>query len=112
MTSSPTLTAHGWVVNLLQPEGSGTNNDLEGWHRKVKEIAGKNHLDIFEIIELFKKEQSSTEFKIRQLIAGGTRRRQAPHQRNKDIRIKAIVDNFDNYAITDYLTAFSYLVGK
>ena len=55
----------GWVVNLLQPEGSGTNNDLEGWHRKVKEIAGKNHLNIFEIIELVKKEQASTKVKIR-----------------------------------------------
>ena len=36
-----------------------------------------------------------------QLMAGGTRRRQAPHQRNKDFRIKAIVDNFDNYTSID-----------
>ena len=89
------------------------NNTLEGWHSKVKKITGKNHLNIFEIVELFKKEQASTEVEIRQLMAGGTRRRQAPRWRNKDIWTKAIiVDNFDNYTTTDYLTAFSYWVGK
>ena len=79
-----------------------------------QKIAGKNHLNIFEIVEHFKREQTSTEVEIsyRQLMAGGTRRRQAARQRNKDIRIKAIVDNFDNYTIIDYLTALSYWVGK
>ena len=43
-----------------------------------KKIAGKNHLNIFEILELFKKVE------IRQLMAGRTRRRQAPHQKNED----------------------------
>ena len=75
----------GWSIYSSQ-EGPGTNNNLEGWHSKVKKI--KNHLNIFEIVELFKKEQASTQVKIRQLMAGGTRRRQAPCQRNKDIRIK------------------------
>ena len=27
-------------------------NDLEGWQSKVKKIAGKNPLNIFEIVEL------------------------------------------------------------
>ena len=71
---------------------------------RSKKIAGKNHLNIVEIVELFKKERTGfkTEVEIRQLIAGGIRRRQAPRRRNKDIRIKAIVDNFDNYTIIDY----------
>ena len=75
-SSSPTLNAHGWV------KGPRRNNNLEGWHSKVKKIAGKNHLKIFEIVELFRKEQASTEVKLRQLMAGGTRR-QAPRQRNQ-----------------------------
>ena len=67
------------------------------------------HLNTFvEIVELFKKEQASREVEIRQLMAGKTRRRQVPCQRNNGIRIKAIVDNFDNYTIIDYLTALSY----
>ena len=53
--------------------------------RGQKKIAGKNHLNIFEILELFfKKEQASTQVEIRQLMAGGTRRRQAPCQTNED----------------------------
>ena len=40
-------------------------------------------VNIFEIVEFFKKEQASTEIEIRQLMAGSTRRRQAPRQRNK-----------------------------
>ena len=68
ISSLPTLNTHGWV------KGPRTNNNLEGWHRKVKKIAGNNHLNTFEIVELFKKEQ----VQIRQLMAGGTRRRQAP----------------------------------
>ena len=66
------------------------------------------HLNTFvEIVELFKKEQASREVEIRQLMAEETRR-QVPCQRNNGIRIKAIVDNFDNYTIIDYLTALSY----
>ena len=40
--------------NVHSKEGPRTNNNLEGWHIKVKNIASKNHLNIFEIIELFK----------------------------------------------------------
>ena len=42
-----------------------------GTARSRKKIAGKNHVNIFEIIELFKK-QAPTEVEIRQLMAGGT----------------------------------------
>ena len=61
-----------------------------------------------EIVDLFKKKQALMDSKFRQLMAGWTRRRQAPHRRNKDFEIKAIADNFNNYTITDYLTALSY----
>ena len=40
-----------------------------------------------EIVELFKIKQALTEVKIRQLMAGGTRKRQAPRRRNKDSAI-------------------------
>ena len=59
-----------------------------------QKIAGKNHLNIL-------REQVSTEVEIKQLMAGGTRGRQAPRQRNKDVRIKVIVDNFDNYRLSN-----------
>ena len=94
---------------MYSEEGPRTNNNLEGWHSKVKKNADKNHLNSFEIIELFKKEQALTKVKNRQLMAVGTRRRQAPRRRNGNIRIKSIVDN---YTIIDCLTALSYWGGK
>ena len=47
--------------NVFMGDGPRTNNNLEGWHNKVKKIAGKSHVNIFEMVELFKIEQASTE---------------------------------------------------
>ena len=82
-SSSPTLNAHGWV------EGPSMNNNLEGWHSKVKKTAGNNHLNIFEIVELFKKEQASTEVEIRQLMGAETSRRNGS-RRNSSRRTRTI----------------------
>ena len=57
--------------NVFIEDGPRTNNNLEGWHNKVKKIAGKSHLDIFEMVELYKLQQTSTEVGLRQLMAGG-----------------------------------------
>ena len=35
-----------------------TNNYLEGWHNKLKRIARKAHPNVFELVEIFKQEQS------------------------------------------------------
>ena len=48
-----------WNVHLL--DGSHVNNNLEGWHSRVKTLAGKAHLNTFEMVELFKTEQSHME---------------------------------------------------
>ena len=35
-------------------DGPRTNNNLEGWHSRVKKtLAGKAHWNIFEMVELF-----------------------------------------------------------
>ena len=56
--------------NHHNTEGARTNNHAEGWHTKINRVAGKPHLNIFEVIELFKREQASVEVKIAQLEAG------------------------------------------
>ena len=35
-----------------------TNNYLEGWHNKLKQITRKAHPNVFELVEIFKQEQS------------------------------------------------------
>ena len=66
--------------NVFMEDEPRTNNNLEGWHKKVKKIAGKSHLNIFEMVELFKLEQASTEVALRQLMAGGALRSVPPKQ--------------------------------
>ena len=61
-------------------------------------------LSNFHFVVVKVKERSDS-LQIRQFMAGGTRRRQAPCG-------KAIVNNFDNYTIIYYLTALGYWVGK
>ena len=89
-----------------------TNNNLEGWHKKV-EITGKSHLNIFEMVELFKLEIASTKVGLRQLMAGGALRSVPPKQRNKERRLKKIQEKFDNgdYTLANYLSALSFWVG-
>ena len=53
-------TAAKW--NVCSEEG---NNNLEGWHSKVKQIADKNHLNIFGIVELLKKQQNRLQQKVK-----------------------------------------------
>ena len=82
--------------NVFMEDGPRTNNNLEGWHNKVKKIAGKSHLNIFEMVELFRLEQASTEVGLRQLMTGGALRSVPPKQRNKERRLKKIQEKFDN----------------
>jgi len=51
--------------------GSQTNNRVEGWHTRLKKVVGKAHSNLFEIIDVMKKEQASSEIKLQQLEMGG-----------------------------------------
>ena len=90
-------------------DGPRTNNILEGWHSRVKTLAGKAHLNIFEMVELFKTEQSHMEASI---AAGGTVRSKGPSRTRKEERIKKIEDKFDagDYTLVEYFSAISGLV--
>ena len=65
------------VWNVYSMEGARTNNNTEGWHSKLRKLAGKAHPNIYEAVTLSKSEQAATEVIIMQLAAGGlsTRRR-------------------------------------
>ncbi|KRX74686.1 hypothetical protein T06_11202 [Trichinella sp. T6] len=47
-----------------------TNNDLEGWHFKMNQLAGKRHLGFYELLQLLIDEQGSTETLIQQVTSG------------------------------------------
>ena len=42
--------------NVFESGSVCTNNHVEGWHSRLKKVVGKVHPNIFEIVEVFKKE--------------------------------------------------------
>ena len=42
--------------NVFESGSVHTNNHVEGWHSRLKKVVGKAHPNIFEIVEVFKKE--------------------------------------------------------
>ena len=56
--------------NISEIGDCHTNNNLEGWHSKLKKIVGKAHPNVFEIVWTFKLEQAAVELSVAQLQAG------------------------------------------
>ena len=55
-----------WIAGTFhtsewETEGPRTNNHLEGWHNRLRRVVGKYHPNIFECVEVFQREQVSTE---------------------------------------------------
>ena len=71
------------LVKMRQPEPTGITvhqsvchllyHHLE-WHNRKKRIARKAHPNLYEVLELFQREQAATEVIIQQLEAGGVRK--------------------------------------
>lgn len=99
--------------NTYNEEGPRTNNHIEGWHNKVNRIIGKAHPNVFELVELFKMEQASTEVTLRQLAAGGLLPNPRKKYTIKERRILTIQEKFRNndYNLDEYISALSCWVG-
>ena len=48
-------------------------SQIEGWHTRLKKMVGKAHPNNFEVFEVMKKEQASSDMKLEQLELGGAR---------------------------------------
>ena len=98
-----------WIEGPWNPEmwnhfGNGnhrTNNHLEGWHHKINQVAKKSHPNIFEVVGLLKREQSSVEVKLQQLHGHW----QAPARKRTyriiDARIQSLKDDLIRNNITE-----------
>lgn len=85
-----------------------TNNAIEGWHRGFSELLGASHPSIWKLIEGLQKEQSMNEMTIEQYIAG---QQPAPGRRiyrDTAARIKAIVADYVNRPLLDYLRGIAH----
>ena len=88
------------LSNVFDAETVRTNNHLEGWHSKLKKVVGKAHPNIFEILEVFKKEQVMSEVSMQQLVTGATPPRRAKKTVAKNKRIEELRSRFTTNAIS------------
>ena len=76
--------------NYYAHSGPRTNNHLEGWHNRMKGIARKAHPNLYEVLELFQREQAATEVTIQQLEAGGVRKAKRRKVVQREEKIKSL----------------------
>ena len=73
--------------NYYRHCGPRTNNHLEGWHNRMKRISQKAHPNLYEVLDLFQREEAASEVTILQLEAGGAhrqKRRKVIERKTKD----------------------------
>jgi len=78
--------------NHFSNDGPRTTNNAEGWHSKVNKICQRAHPNIYAMVRLLQKIQSTNEAKIIQLLAGGRQRPKSVKYRQLDERLQTLKD--------------------
>ena len=66
---------------------------LVQWHNRMKKISRKVHPNLYEILELFQREQAATEVTIQQLETGGVRNLRGRRSSNAKRRSSPLLKN-------------------
>ena len=96
--------------NVYENEDYRTNNHLEGWHKRLKCLVGKSHPNIYEFVEVMKKEQTATEVLMLQLSAGASAPKRSAKSITMDKKIKELKDRFEKNSVSleEYLHGVSH----
>ena len=79
---------------MYNTDGPRTNNHLEGWHNRLKQVIGKPHPNIFECVEIFHREQMATELLLMQLSTGAKEPRQTLKAKQRYFKIRELRTDF------------------
>jgi len=100
-----------WNCHQATADGiSRTNNSVEGWHKRFSSLLGGPHPTIWRFIDAIKEEQSVTEMKINQLVAGIPSQPRRRKYRNLEKRLLNIVENYENQSVSEYLLGIAHNV--
>ena len=83
---------------------------MEGWHSRLKKVVGKPHPNLYEIIDVFKREEASTKVKLQILQAGAKQAPRRRKMRQKEQRIQNLFSrlNQGTMSIDVYLEAMKH----
>ena len=86
-----------------------TTNAAESFHSKLNKLAGRPHLNIYEMIEVLQSIQQETEIEIARLMSGGKPIMSRLKYRELDLKIKRLKGSLDasTISLTDYMTFVS-----
>ena len=88
---------------------SRTNNLVEGWHKRFSALLGGTHPTIWRFVDAIK-EQSVTEMKINQLVAGNPSQPRRRKYRDLEQRLLSVVENYENNSVSEYLLGIAHNV--
>ena len=99
--------------NYFDFDGPRTHNHVEGWHSRLKKVVGKPHPNIFELIEVIKKEEVTTRMKMQQFESGAQEPPRRRKVRERERRIQLLFQRFNGgtISIDEYLESFKHHTG-
>ena len=101
---------HWNYFNQHQPR---TNNNVEGWHSRMKKIISKPHPNIFAWIKFVQREESVTKAKIQSYRTGATSCQRRCRVKEKENMMQTLFDHFNagNISLEEYLGAIQHQTG-
>ena len=85
-----------------------TNNSIEGWHRAFETQVSADHPNIWKFVNAIQREQSLHELQIEQYVGGAEGPPTRKKHRDCAERIAALVRNFDERTLHDYLRGIAH----
>ena len=50
--------------------GPHTNNHVKGWHSRLSKVVGKAHANVYELVDVIKREEATSKLKLQQYKSG------------------------------------------
>ena len=106
--NSPFAHAVWNVHERAEQELPRTNNNIEGWHRRLQAAVSAHHPNIWKFIKVLKRKQSLVDVEVNQALG---RHEPAPQRRQYaalDTRILTLVRDYGNRDVLDYLRGIGH----
>lgn len=85
-----------------------TNNNVEGWHRKLQSSVSSHHPNIWKFLDVLRREQDLNNLQIAQLVGGHAPEPQRKKYKASNERIVNIVRDFSNRSLLDYMRGIAH----
>ncbi len=105
----PTFPPAIWnVYSRVEAGLPRTNNNIEGWHRRMDASAGCHHPNIWVFLDILKKEEALNRITVIQTLAGQGPPPQRRTYRNITQRLQTLVGDYENRGRLDFLRGVAH----